>query len=247
VASLSPIKLTGFSRRLVENGLLSEEVAVEALSKSRQENVSLVSHLVKRKLASSLDIAIAASEEFGTPLLDLDSFDGRPRVIEAHQRCQAGPPSHRVLPLYRRGKRLFLARLGPDRDACAIDEITFAHRHHRRGDAWSRTTSSRRASTRPYIDAGRPALDRSATSTTRTASTSRSLEVSGGDERARRERQFSDVDDAPIVRFVNKVLLDAIRRGASDIHFEPYEKIYRVRLRIDGMLKEIASRRCSSQ
>ena len=75
MASLSSIKLTGFSRRLVENGLLSEEVAIEAVSKSRQENVSLVSHLVKRKLASSLDIAMAAAEEFGTPLLDLDAFD----------------------------------------------------------------------------------------------------------------------------------------------------------------------------
>ena len=66
------------------------------------------------------------------------------------------------------------------------------------------------------------------------------LDVSGGDEEIGDEVSRDDVEDAPIVRFVNKVMLDAIRRGASDIHFEPYEKIFRVRLRMDGMLKEIA-------
>ncbi|MCP5466349.1 MAG: type IV-A pilus assembly ATPase PilB, partial [Sinobacteraceae bacterium] len=140
---------------------------------------------------------------------------------------------HRVLPLYRRGKRLFLGVSDPTAIG-AIDEIKFA-------------TSLGVEAIVVEDDKLQKAIDKAMEQ----ADTSmpglvdeegidlESLEVTGGDGDI--EEDTSDVDDAPIVKFINKIMLDAIRRGASDIHFEPYEKIYRVRYRVDGVLKEIAS------
>ena len=231
MASLSPIKLTGFSRRLVENGLLSEEVAVEALSKSRQENVSLVSHLVKRKLASSLDIAMAAAEEFGTPLLDLDAFDATmhpKRLIDVKLVRR-----HHVLPLYRRGNRLYIALSDPT-NLRALDEITF------HTGITTQPVLVEEEKLGKSIDAYIDAQDDQLSSLGNLDDASlEDLEISAGDERGE-ENDNSEVDEAPIVRFINKLLLDAIKLGSSDIHFEPYEKNYRVRFRTDGILQEMA-------
>ena len=191
----------------------------------------LVTQLVATGCGDARDIAVAASNEFGVPLFDLDAVDLDLDVVKlVNDKLLA---KHRVLPMPARGKRLFLA-VGDPTNLHAIDEIKFQtdlgiEAVVVEDDKLQKLAT--RPSSRSTPDV-RP-------STTR-AIDLESLEVTGGDEEVDDEISRDDVEDAPIVRFVNKVMLDAIRRGASDIHFEPYEKIYRVRLRMDGVLKEIA-------
>ncbi len=204
---------------------------VQAISDARDKRTSVVTQLVAKGIANARDIAIAASQEFGVPLVDLDCMQIDLDTIKlAGEKLVA---KHRVLPLFRRGKRIFLAVADPT-TLIAIDEIKFA-------------TGLSVEAIVVEDDKLQKAIDKAVEQ----ADTSmpnlgedegmdlENLEVSGGDVEL--DEDTSDIDDAPIVRFVNKLMLDAIRRGASDIHFEPYEKIYRVRYRVDGVLKEIAS------
>jgi type IV pilus assembly protein PilB len=223
--------LGGLPQRLVQDGLVEEAAMQAAINDARDRKTSVVTQLVIRGAANARDIAIAAANEFGVPLIDLDAV-----VIDLDTIKLAGDKllaKHRVLPLFRRGKRLFVAVSDPT-ILGAIDEIKFA------------TGMSVEA-----IVVEDDKLQKTLDKAIEQADTSmpnlgddegvdlENLEVSGGDQEL--EDDSSDIEDAPIVRFVNKVLLDAIRRGASDVHFEPYEKIYRVRYRVDGVLKEVAS------
>src|SRR6202012_2264874 len=142
---------------------------------------------------------------------------------------------HRVLPLFRRGKRLFLAVADPT-NLHAIDEIKF------QTSLGIEAIVVEDDKLQKAIDKAIEQVDSQMSALSEDEGMDlESLETEGGDgESEDKGVARDDVEDAPIVRFVNKVLLDAIRRGASDIHFEPYEKIYRVRLRMDGVLKEIA-------
>lgn len=224
--------LSGLSRRLVQDGTLSEEAALAALAQSREKPGGLVPYLVAEELADARQIAIAAATEFGIPLLDLDAMNIDLDAIRAVS--QQLLTRHRVLPLLLRSKRLFLGMADPT-NLQAIDEIKFQ-------------TGFRVDLVVVEQDKLEEALARSleAVDTTMTGFDEddfdlESLEVSGGDEDGQEEVTRADIDDAPIVRFVNKVLLDGIKRGASDVHFEPYEKYYRVRIRIDGVLKQVAT------
>jgi type IV pilus assembly protein PilB len=221
----------GLPQRLVQDGLVEEAAMVQAISDARDKRTSVVTQLVAKGIANARDIAIAASQEFGVPLVDLDCMQIDLDTIKlAGEKLVA---KHRVLPLFRRGKRIFLAVADPT-TLIAIDEIKFA-------------TGLSVEAIVVEDDKLQKAIDKAVEQ----ADTSmpnlgedegmdlENLEVSGGDVEL--DEDTSDIDDAPIVRFVNKLMLDAIRRGASDIHFEPYEKIYRVRYRVDGVLKEIAS------
>jgi type IV pilus assembly protein PilB len=223
--------LGGLPQRLVQDGLVEEAAMQAALNDARDRRTSVVTQLVAKGVANARDIAIAAANEFGVPLLDLDAV-----AIDLDTIKLAGDKllaKHRVLPLFKRGKRLFVAVSDPT-VLGAIDEIKFA------------TGMSVEA-----IVVEDDKLQKTLDKAIEQADTSmpnfgddegvdlENLEVSGGEQEL--EDDSSDIEDAPIVRFVNKVLLDAIRRGASDIHFEPYEKTYRVRYRIDGVLKEVAS------
>jgi type IV pilus assembly protein PilB len=223
--------LGGLPQRLVQDGLVEEAAMQAAINDARDRKTSVVTQLVIRGAANARDIAIAAANEFGVPLIDLDAV-----AIDLDTIKLAGDKllaKHRVLPLFRRGKRLFVAVSDPT-ILGAIDEIKFA------------TGMSVEA-----IVVEDDKLQKTLDKAIEQADTSmpnlgddegvdlENLEVSGGDQEL--EDDSSDIEDAPIVRFVNKVLLDAIRRGASDVHFEPYEKIYRVRYRVDGVLKEVAS------
>jgi type IV pilus assembly protein PilB len=223
--------LGGLPQRLVQDGLVEEAAMQAALNDARDRRTSVVTQLVAKGVADARDIAIAAANEFGVPLLDLDAV-----AIDLDTIKLAGDKllaKHRVLPLFKRGKRLFVAVSDPT-VLGAIDEIKFA------------TGMSVEA-----IVVEDDKLQKTLDKAIEQADTSmpnfgddegvdlENLEVSGGEQEL--EDDSSDIEDAPIVRFVNKVLLDAIRRGASDIHFEPYEKTYRVRYRIDGVLKEVAS------
>jgi type IV pilus assembly protein PilB len=225
--------LGGLPQRLVQDGVVEEAAMLEALNAARERNQGIVTLLVTSGAAKARDIAVAASSEFGVPLLDLDSVALDLEAVRlVSDKLLA---KHRVLPLFRRGKRLFLAVADPT-NLHAIDEIKFQ-------------TSLGIEAIVVEDDKLQKAIDKAIEQVDSQMSALsdeegmdlESLETVGGDDEGDdKNAPRDDVEDAPIVRFVNKVMLDAIRRGASDIHFEPYEKIYRVRLRMDGVLKEIA-------
>jgi type IV pilus assembly protein PilB len=225
--------LGGLAQRLVQDGLLDESAMQDAIAKAKEKRTSLVSHLVGHGLANARDIAISASNEFGVPLLDLDAVavDMDAVRVVSDKLLQ----KHRVLPLVKRGKRLFLAVADPT-NLHALDEIRFQTamsiefvvvEEDKLQIAVGRAIEQ--------VDVAMPGLGADDDFDLE------NLEVTGGDEEADAEGLGrDDVEDAPIVRFVNKILLDAIKKGASDIHFEPYEKYFRIRTRLDGVLKEVA-------
>jgi len=223
--------LGGLPQRLVQDGLVEESAMLQAIADAKDRRTTVVSQLIAKGVVTARDVAIAASSEFGVPLVDLDAVAIDLDVVKlASDKLIA---KHRVLPLFRRGKRLFLAVADPTA-INAIDEIKFAT------GLGVEAIVVEDDKLQKAIDKAVEQADTSMPGLTDEEGIDlESLEVSGGDPDL--EDDTSDIDDAPIVKFVNKIMLDAIRRGASDIHFEPYEKIYRVRYRVDGVLKEIAS------
>ena len=225
--------LSGLSRRLVQDALIPEDAVIQALKGAQAQRISLVAYLVDRQMVGARQIAVAASSEFGVPLLDLDALDLDMEAIKSvDQRLLA---RHQVLPLVLRGKRLFLGVADPT-DLAAIDEIKF--QSGLRVDPIIVEQDKLAAQVGKALEA----VDTSMASFDEDDFDLESLEVSGGDdELVADDVTRDDIEDAPVVRFVNKIMLDAIKRGASDIHFEPYEKNYRVRTRLDGVLKQVAS------
>ena len=230
-ATASQSQLSGLPRRLVQDGIVSEETITEATEAARREKLPLVAYLVNNELAESRAIAVAASHEFGVPLLDLDAIEIDLDCLRAVDQKLLN--KHRVLPLLRRGQRLFLGIADPT-NLQAIDDVKF------------QTTLRvdpvvvEQAKLEERITKALEAVDTSMSSLEDDDFDLENLDVSSGEEEDDDGITRDDVDDAPVVRFVNKVLLDAIKRGASDIHFEPYEKIFRVRTRLDGVLSEVA-------
>jgi type IV pilus assembly protein PilB len=226
--------LGGLPQRLVQDGVVEEAAMLTALQTAKDRKSSFVTQLIAAGAAKARDIAVAASAEFGVPLYDLDSHNVDLDIVKLVQDKLL--QKHRCLPLYRRGKRLFLGVADPT-NLHAIDEIKFQTGlgieavvvgDDKLQKAIDKAVEQNDAAMPQLID-------------DETGFDLENLDVSGGDddmEGAGVSRD--DIEDAPIVRFVNKLLLDAIRRGASDIHFEPYEKMYRIRLRMDGILKEVA-------
>jgi type IV pilus assembly protein PilB len=231
LASTPRSALGGLPQRLVQDGVVEEAAMMEAVAATK-DGSSIVTHLVKIGAANARDIAIAASSEFGVPLFDLDASNLDPETVRLVSEKLL--IKHRVLPVFRRGKRLFLAVADPT-NLHAIDEIKFQTgmgveavvvEDDKLQKAVDKAVEQADSQIPAFSDEEGMDLD--------------SLEVTGGDEGPDDKVTRDDIEDAPIVRFVNKLMLDAIRRGASDIHFEPYEKTYRVRFRMDGILKEIA-------
>jgi type IV pilus assembly protein PilB len=224
--------LGGLPQRLVQDGLIEEAAMHEAVNLAKERKTSVVTQLVASGAANARDIAIAASNEFGVPLFDLDAINidiDAVRLVSDKLLAK-----HRVLPLFRRGKRLFIAVADPT-NLHAIDEVKFATSLGIEAIVVEDDKLQR------AVDKAMEQVDNQMSSLTEEGDVDLdALEVTGGDEELDDKAGRDDVEDAPIVRFVNKVMLDAIRRGASDIHFEPFEKMYRVRLRMDGVLKEIA-------
>jgi type IV pilus assembly protein PilB len=222
--------LSGLPRRLVQDGIVSEESVQEATEAARKAKTPLVSYLVANDLADSRAVAVAASHEFGVPLLDLDAIEIDIETLRAVDQKLLN--KHRVLPLIKRGQRLYLGISDPT-NLQAIDDVKFQ-------------TSLRidpvvveEAKLQERINKALEAMDTTMSSLDDDDFDLENLDVTGDDEN-QDDVTKDDIEDAPVVRFVNKVLLDAIKRGASDIHFEPYEKIFRVRTRLDGVLSEVA-------
>jgi len=223
--------MSGLARRLVSEDLLTEADAEKYAEEARKEKVPLVSHLVEKGAVGPREIASVAADEFGVPLVDLDAVDLDAEVTKLVDEKLIR--HHHALPLYKRGNRLFVAVSDPT-NLTALDEIKFhvganAEAVLVEEDKLARIVEQViEANETPMMDLEDSDLD--------------SLDVSVDDqEESGTDLTETDVNDAPVVRFVNKILLDAINKGASDIHFEPYEKQYRVRARTDGVLLEVAN------
>ncbi len=225
--------LSGLALRLVRDNLLSptdaERIQAEALSKK----TSFVTQLVESKKLDSNTIAKVASEDFGIPLFEINSLDLEMAPIKLVD--EKIIRRHRVLPLFKRGTRLFVAVSDPT-NLQALDEIKF---HTGLGTEPILVEEAKLA---VIIEKSLDAQDTSLADLAGDDSLE-NLEIIAGEEGAESGNTGGEegVNDAPVVKFVNKVLMDAINRGASDIHIEPYEKTYRVRYRQDGMLTEIAN------
>jgi type IV pilus assembly protein PilB len=222
----------GLPQRLVQDGVVDEGAMLEAVNAARERKTNVVTQLVASGAAAARDIAVAASNEYGVPLFDIEAVLPDLEVVRlVSDKLLA---KHRVLPLFRRGKRLFLAVADPT-NLHAIDEVRFGTGLGVEAIVVEDDKLQR------AIDKALEQVDNQMSALSEEGDVDlEALEVSGGEEELDEKIGRDDVEDAPIVRFVNKVMLDAIRRGASDIHFEPFEKTYRVRLRMDGVLKEIA-------
>ncbi len=231
-ATASLGSLTGLPRRLIQDGIVEEEALNEALEATKEKNSSLVAYLVSNDLGSPRKIAIAAAHEFGVPLLDLDAVALDLDVVKLVSEKLL--TRYRVLPLMQRGKRLYVGVSDPT-NLQALDDIGFQTSLRIEPIVVEQDKLDDR------VGKAIEAVDTSMSSFEDDDFDLENLDVSGGDDdELSEEVSRADVDDAPVVRFVNKVMLDAIKRSASDIHFEPYEKYYRIRLRQDGVLTEIA-------
>jgi type IV pilus assembly protein PilB len=223
--------LSGLAKRLVMDGLLAEELASDAQEKALKSREPFVSYLVVNKILDSSSIASSACQEFGTPLFDLNAMelDAAPISLVDEKLIR----QHHTLPLFKRGNRLFVAVSDPT-NLQALDEIKFHT---------GISTETILVEEDKLVKAIDQALDSADTSMTDLLDEDLdNLDISAGDEdSAADDGMDADIDDTPVVRFVNKVLLDAINKGASDIHIEPYERSFRIRFRQDGVLHEVAT------
>ena len=226
--SNTPVNLTGSARKFVQDKIIDEDTALKAQSHAIANNIPLITHLISENLANAKAIAFSAADEFGIPTLDLSAFlkESFPEKVVDEKLIR----KHRALPLYVRGNRLFIAVSDPT-NVNAVDEIKFHTgmsvdsvlvEDDKLSSAIDKYLESQDDSMGDLDDAD---LD---------------LEMEDPDGDRDEEVGSSDADDAPIVKYVNKMLLDAIKQGSSDLHFEPYEKAYRVRYRTDGILHEVS-------
>lgn len=222
-------QLTGLPKNLVLNEIITEDQAIDALSKAKQDRSPFLTALIGKGDVDAKKIATFISDGFGTPLVDLDAIDPDFMVKEVVKDDLIA--KHRLLPLFKRGNRLYVGVSDPSNIA-AIDEIKFATGMNVEGilveeDKLGKAIEGLLNAQDTGFDDLDDDLD--------------NLDLEDPDAQPDDEDDDSGGDDAPIVRFINKILLDAIKGGASDIHFEPYEKRYRIRNRTDGILHEVAS------
>ncbi|MCM8596923.1 type IV-A pilus assembly ATPase PilB [Accumulibacter sp.] len=222
--------LSGLARALVQAGRLKEAEAEALLTQAAAKRTSLIEQLVLARKGAYLDLARFAADKFGYPLLDLGAFDEVHIPPNAVDRKLIA--THHVVPLYKRGNRLAIAIADPT-NLRALDEIRF-----QTGLAVDPVVVEENKLT-PLVSK----LAESAEDALRAISAEDiNLEFTDEQTQEKAEEAASlEVDDAPVVRFIQKMMLDAISEGASDIHFEPYEKSYRIRFRSDGILREVAS------
>ena len=220
--------LSGLAKQLVLNELLDEKTARQAQVQAARNKQSLVSHLVQAKLVQSRALVEVAAEQFGIAYCDLNSLDREsiPKDVISERLVR----QHRVLPLWKRGNKLFIGLSDPTNHQ-AVTDIQFS-------------TGLTTEALLVEDDKLGVAIEKLYEGAMDALGDLGDIDLDGVDvgkaESASPEDSGDDAEDAPVVRFVNKMLLDAIRGGSSDLHFEPYEKTYRVRFRTDGMLHEVA-------
>lgn len=225
-------KLSGLARKLVNDKLIDKDGAEDAAQQAADKDLPLVSYLVQNDLVSANAIANSAAQEFGTPLIDLEAVD--PEAIPSQIISERLIRTHHAIPLYHRGNRLFVAVSDPT-NRQALADIQFQTgisteevlvEEDKLSTFISLILESEEDTS--FSDFGDEDIDLDL----------ESINVDGAEEE---DTEASVADDTPVVRFINKMLLDAIRMGSSDLHFEPFEKSYRVRFRTDGVLHEVAS------
>ena len=224
--------LSGVARRLIADQIIQEAQAQEALQLASQQKLSLVSYLVQNNIADGNKIANAIADEFGSPLFDINALSKESIPVEL-----VDPKlirQHHAIPLFKRGNRLFIGVSDPT-NLKAQDEIKF-HTGLSTETILVEEAALTAAIAR-YLDDDEAAFGNKLANLDDAGLEDLDIEAVNEDDRS--QEDSSEVDETPIVRFVNKVLIDAIKGGASDIHFEPYEKSYRVRFRTDGILHEV--------
>jgi len=223
--------LTGITARLVADGVISTEQAQTAIRESSKKKIPLINYLSQTLDIDSYELAELAAAEFGVPLLDLSAVDSN--MFPDKLVSPALMTKHQTIPIFRRGNRLFIALADPTNIA-ALDEIKFAT-----GISTEAVVVDQRALSKLLTEILDQQDSLSSEMDQLGESSEFDLDIIDENSSETEDVDTSAVDDTPIVRFVNKVLLDAIKQGASDIHFEPYEQNYRVRFRTDGILREI--------
>ncbi|MGS2717755.1 type IV-A pilus assembly ATPase PilB [Eionea flava] len=221
--------LSGLAKRLTSEKLVEEQDMQNYLAASQKKGIGLVDYLVKELVLDALTIAIVATREFGTPLYNLAIHESNQFPINLVDNKLVS--KHRVMPLFKRGNRLFLAVTDPT-DLQALDDIKFntgltIDPILVEADKLDETIEKFLTSQEESLGETLGGLDEDNFS---------DINPENVDEQ---EEESTDADEAPIVKFINKILVEAIRQGASDIHFEPYEKSYRIRFRTDGVLNEV--------
>jgi type IV pilus assembly protein PilB len=230
-ADVSSMALPGLARALISAGKLGQKSAEEISRKAQANRTNFLAELTGSGAVSAADLAHTVSASFGAPLLDLDAIDVQrlPRNLLDNKICQA----YRVVVLSKRNNRLIVATADPS-DQQAAEKIKFATQM---GVDWiiaeydklTKMVETATASANEAMDSiigDDFEFDES------------TMEASAAEDE---DKGASEVEDAPVVKFLHKMLLDAFTMRASDLHFEPYEHNYRVRFRIDGELREIAS------
>ncbi|MCF6262294.1 MAG: type IV-A pilus assembly ATPase PilB [Xanthomonadales bacterium] len=226
------VRLNGLARRLLNAGALDADTARDAIHSASHSGSTLLGYLIANNLVPLDQLATAAAAEFGIPLVDINALDLKDAPISLISDTLLN--RHKLLPVFVRGKTLFVATADPT-NQLALDEVSFnsgliveplivaADRLN------AAIESADNAQDTSFDDFG----DDDDDILSNLEADSSALEQESTEDNA--------ADEAPVVRFVSKILLDAIRKAASDIHFEPYEDRYRVRYRLDGVLKQVAS------
>lgn len=227
-ANASTIKLSGLARMLVQENLLSEADANALQSQANTVKIPFISQVITSKKVSAEKIAETSSKSFGFPYLNLDAFN--PDYLPAKSIDLKLMQANRVVALKDQNNVLFVAISDPT-NLHALDSVQF-----QMGMTLSPVVVEDDKLGK-WIDKIVEAKDTSMNSLD--VDGDFDLEMGAGDAEVEVDNT-QEVDDAPVVKFLNKMLLDAINLGASDLHFEPYEKFYRIRYRVDGILREIA-------
>jgi type IV pilus assembly protein PilB len=221
--------ISGLARAMVQHGLISEYDAETLQTQAQAANVGFVEQAVSSKRMTAAQIAVFASRAFGTPLLDLNGFD-----LTQINKDLVDPKiaaTRRVLPLHKRGNRLFVAVSDPA-NLQALDEVRFKTNmvidpvvveDDKLGQAIAKVVETAGQKLNELVSDSEFDID-----------------IESDNKGTSTSEESSEVEDAPVVRYIQKILLDAIGAGVSDIHFEPYEKFYRVRYRLDGELMEVS-------
>lgn len=228
-------RLHGIGQLLVLEKLLDKDKALDYQHKANAEKIGFLNYLVKNNILNALSIATTAAYNFGVPMIDLDCIDAESLPLNLVNEKLIR--RHNMIPLFARGTHLYLATDDPSKQS-SLKEIQFHSGLHSNPivvetDKLGRfidkmLTEKESQGLGDYVEEGMGSdLD--------------GLEISAEEEEQDSESVASASDDAPVVKFVNKILLEAIKSGVSDIHFEPYEREYRIRYRQDGILNEVAN------
>lgn len=226
------VPANGLLISLVRAGIIQDHQSSLLQDKARSEKKNLVTYLIDNDIISSSQLAELCEQEYGIPLLDLDAFELTeipPKYLNTKL-----IEKHHALPIYTQGNTLFIAVSDPT-NVTALEDFGFTFSLH---------TEALLVDERKLQRAIQRLADPTEDDFSKSMTDDNIGEIEVGDvddARLQETAESNSEDDAPIVKYINKVLLDAVRKGASDLHFEPYEKKYRIRFRIDGILYEVAT------